>query len=74
MLRLWNTFKAERRYKLAPDLVTPPVSTSTHYACITTGRVVNAHRVVLLGLTRLVECSATFLPRVLLQRRQQHHP
>jgi hypothetical protein len=64
MLRLQNTFKAERRHKLAPDLIAPPVSTSTHYARITTGRVVSTHRVVLLRLIRLAECSATFPPRV----------
>jgi hypothetical protein len=60
----------ERRCKLAPDLITPPVSTSTHYAHTATGRVVSAlsaHRAVLLRLT-----GAIFPPlRVSLQQRRQ---
>ena len=71
MLRLWNTFKAERRHKLAPDLITSPVSTSTYCARITTDHVMSTHRVVLLRLIRLADCSATFPPRVLLQQQRQ---
>ena len=74
----WDTFKVERRWQVAPDLFTPPVSASTHYARITTDRIVSAlsaHRAVPLRLTRLAECGATFPPfRVpLQQRRQKQH-